>query len=48
MPSSERDLIEISPPEDVKDRPIIAGPVSPTQRLSEFLDNLLKAIVTTL
>ena len=46
--SSEHDFIEISPPQDLKGRPIIAGPVSPTQRLSEFLDTLLKPIVTTL
>ena len=46
--SSERDFIEISPSEDLKGRPIIAGPVSPTQRLSKFLDTLLKPIVTTL
>ena len=35
----------MSPPTDLKGRPIVAGPVSPTQRLSEFIDTLIKPIV---
>jgi len=42
------EYIEMLPPENLKGRPIVAGPVSPTQRLSEFLDTLLKPIVPTL
>ena len=38
----------MSPPDNLKGRPIVAGPASPTQRLSEFLDTLLKPIVPTL
>ena len=46
--SSNQDFIQMSPPDDLKGRPIIAGPISPTQRLSEFLDVILQPIVTTL
>ena len=46
--SSHTNYVEMAPPQDLKGRPIIAGPVAPTQRLSEFLDTLLKPIVTTL
>ena len=46
--SSDQDFVEMLPPKDLKSRPIIAGPMSPTQRLSEFLDTLLKPLVTTL
>lgn len=40
--------VEVDPPNDLKSRPIIAGPVAPTQRLSEFLDTVLKPLVPTL
>ena len=42
--NSNAEYIEMSAPENLKGRPIVAGPVSPTQRLSEFLDTLLKPI----
>ena len=45
---SNDEYIEMSPPHNLKGRPIIVGPVSPTQRLSEFLDTLLKPFVSTL
>ena len=45
---SDKDYIEMSPLDNLKERPIVAGPASPTQRLSEFLDTLLKPIVPTL
>ena len=45
---SDKDYIEMSPPDNLKGRPIVAGPASPTQRLSEFLDTLLKPIVPKL
>ena len=45
---SNDEYIEMSPPHNLKGRPIVAGPVSPTQRLSEFLDTLLKPFVSTL
>ena len=35
-------------PDDLKGRPIIAGPESPTQRLSELLEKLLSPLVTLL
>ena len=46
--SSHNDYAEMTPPQGLKGRPIIAGPVAPTQRLSEILDTLLKPIITTL
>ena len=42
---SDKGYIEMSPPDNLKGRLIVAGPASPTQRLSEFLDTLLKPIV---
>ena len=44
--SSNQEFVEMSPPTDLKGRPIVAGPVSPTQRLSEFIDTLIKPIVS--
>ena len=38
----------MQPPPTLKSRPIIAGPSSPTQRLSEFLDTSLKPLAKTL
>ena len=38
--SSNQEFVEMSPPTDLKGRPIVAGPVSPTQRLSEFIDTI--------
>ena len=46
--SSNQEFVEMSPPTDLKGRPIVAGPVSPTQRLSEFIDTLIKPIVSHL
>ena len=46
--SSNEDFVQMSPPNDLKGRLIVAGPVSPTQRLSEFIDTLIKPIVTHL
>ena len=40
--------VELDQPEELKSRPIIAGPVAPTQRLREFLDIVLKHLVPTL
>ena len=42
---STDDYIEVFQPEDLKARPIISGPESPTQRLSCLIENLLKPIV---
>ena len=39
------DYIETFQPEDLKARPIISGPESPTQRLSCLIENLLQPIV---
>ena len=39
------DYIEIYQPDDLKGRPIISGPESPTQRLSCIIETLLKPIV---
>ena len=38
--SSDQDFVEMLPPKDLTSRPIIAGPMSPTQRLSEILDTI--------
>ena len=35
-------------PPDLKGRPIIAGPVSPTQRLSELMEKILSPLVPLL
>ena len=45
---STDDYIEVFQPEDLKTRPIISGPESPTQRLSFLIENLLKPIVPCL
>ena len=42
---SPDDYIEVFQPEDLKTRPIISGPESPTKRLSCLIENLLKPIV---
>ena len=42
--SSNQEFIEMLPPLDLKGRPIIAGPVSPTQRLSEIFDTMLSLV----
>ncbi len=46
--TSDRNYIEMSAPNNLKGRPIIAGPASPTHRLSQFIDTLLKPIVPTI
>ena len=45
---SADDYTEVFQPEDLKARPIISGPESPTQRLSCLIENLLKPIVSCL
>ena len=45
---STNDYIEVFQPEDLKARPIIPGPESPTQRFSCLIENLLKLIVPCL
>ena len=45
---SNVEFIELQLPSILKSRPIIAGPSSPTQRLSEILDTLLKPLAKTL
>ena len=42
------ELIEMQPPSTLKCRPIVAGPSSPTQRRSEFLDTSSKPLAKTL
>ena len=37
--------IEMDPPDDLKARPIVAGPNSPTQKLSELLEKILSPLV---
>ena len=46
--TSNTDYIHMSVPPDLKGRPIIAGPESPTQRLSELLEKLLSPLVSSL
>ena len=38
------EYVKLPPPADLKMRPIVAGPSSPTQRLSNFLDLILKPL----
>ena len=45
---NESTYIDIDPPVDLKGRPIIAGPASPTQHLSELLDKILAPLVPLL
>ncbi len=39
-----KEYIEITAPQDLKMRPIVAGPSSPTHRLSNFIDLILKPL----
>ena len=41
----DSEYIEMSIPSDLQARPVVAGPVSPTQHLSEFLEKILSPIV---
>ena len=38
------DYIKLKPPADLKMRPTVAGPISPTHRLSNFVDLILKPL----
>jgi hypothetical protein len=38
------DYIKLEPPADLNMRPILAGPISPTHRLSNFVDLILKPL----
>lgn len=40
----KREYIKLSAPENLKFRPIVAGPLSPTHRLSNFIDIILKPL----
>ena len=42
------DIINILRPKDLKGRPIVAGPESPTQRLSSLIEKILTPIVSKL
>ena len=42
------EYVTLSAPEDLKGRPIVAGPNCPTKRLSELLDKILKPLVPQL
>ena len=46
--SSSEEYIHIPCPPDLKGRPIIAGPQSPTQRLSELVEKILSPLVPLL
>ena len=46
--NSDSEYIHMPAPQDLKGRPIIAGPESPTQRLSELLEKLLSPLVPSL
>ena len=41
---NHNDHIKLEPPADLKMRPIVAGPISPTHRLSNFVDLILKPL----
>ena len=38
----------MDPPQDLKARPIIAGPVAPTQHLSELIERIISPLVPKL
>ena len=42
----ENDYVEMDPPTDLKSRPVIAGPISPTQNASKLLERILTPIVS--
>ena len=46
--NTKEEYIQVYQPQDLKGRPIVAGPESPTQRLSHLLEILLKPIVPCL
>ena len=46
--SQKSEVITIPSPQDLKIRPIIGGPASPTSNLSKLLDKLLKPFMVTL
>ena len=46
--SSNEQYIQMPCPQNLKGRPIIAGPVAPTQRLSELMEKLLSPLVPLL
>ena len=46
--TSNTDFIQMTVPQDLKGRPIIAGPESPTQRLSELVEKILSPLVPRL
>ena len=48
MENNDTIFLTMNPPSDLQARPIIAGPVSPTQHLSELLEKILSPIVTQL
>ena len=41
------DYIEMDPPTDLKARPVIAGPIAPTQNASKLLEKILTPLVPT-
>ena len=43
--NQQSELVTVCAPDDLKMRPIIAGPASPTHRLSHFLDILMRPLI---
>ena len=43
--NQQSELVTVCASDDLKMRPIIAGPASPTHRLSHFLDILLRPLI---
>ena len=48
MKTSKDTYIEMEPPNDLKARPIIAGPKAPTQHLSELIEKIISPLVPKL
>ena len=45
MERSKQEYLEMDPPQDLKARPIIAGPNVPTQHLSELIEKIISSLV---
>ena len=45
MKRSKEEYLELDPPQDLKARPIIAGPNAPTQHLSELIEKIISPLV---
>ena len=45
MEENENEYMEMEPPSDLKGRPIIAGPTSPTNHISELIQKIISPLL---